>query len=80
MGFLRAYVKSMRIYYAFVTGITGWVGVSLYHRLMPDHVNYMRSAMILLVLFLCWGVNQIFNDYLGLQEDRINAPNRPMVT
>ncbi|MDD3927299.1 MAG: hypothetical protein PHT33_11645 [bacterium] len=53
MGFLRAYVKSMRLYYAFVTGITGWVGVSLYHRLMPDHVNYVRSAMILLVLFLC---------------------------
>ncbi|MEN8193600.1 MAG: UbiA prenyltransferase family protein, partial [Bacteroidota bacterium] len=24
--------------------------------------------------------NQIYNDYLGLEEDKINAPDRPMVT
>lgn len=79
-GFIRAYVKSMRLYYAFVTGISGWVGVSFYHYLQPGHVQYLRSAFILLVLFLSWGVNQIFNDFLGLAEDRINAPHRPMVT
>ena len=32
------------------------------------------------MLFLSWGINQIINDYLGLKEDRVNAPNRPMVT
>jgi geranylgeranylglycerol-phosphate geranylgeranyltransferase len=32
------------------------------------------------LLFLSWGINQIVNDYLGLKEDRINAPERPMVT
>lgn len=79
-GFIRAYVKSMRLYYAFVTGISGWVGVSLYHYWQPGHVHYLRSALILLMLFLSWGVNQIFNDFLGLAEDRINAPHRPMVT
>lgn len=79
-AFLRAYLKSMRLYYAFVTGITGWIGVSFYHFLLPDQVNHLRSAAILVVLFLCWGVNQIINDYLGLPEDRINAPHRPMVT
>ncbi|MHB1463121.1 MAG: UbiA family prenyltransferase [Armatimonadota bacterium] len=80
MGFARAYIKSMRLYYAFITGIAGWVGVSFYHWLMPGHVDYTRSTIILVMLFLSWGINQIFNDYLGLPEDRINAPNRPMVT
>ncbi|MCX6344157.1 MAG: UbiA family prenyltransferase [Armatimonadetes bacterium] len=80
MMFLRAYIKSMRLYYAFVTGIAGWVGVSFYQFLFPGKVSYFHSSIILAVLFLSWGVNQIFNDYLGLPEDRINAPNRPMVT
>lgn len=79
-SFLCAYVKSMRLYYAFVTGIAGWVGVSFYHFIMPEQVHPARSAAILVALFLSWGINQIVNDYLGLAEDRINAPNRPMVT
>lgn len=78
--FLRAYVKSMRLYYAFITGIAGWIGVSFYHFVKPESVNYWRSAAILAVLFLSWGINQIINDFLGLPEDRINAPHRPMVT
>jgi len=78
--FARAYVKSMRLYYAFITGIAGWIGVSFYHFCRPEDVDYWRSAAILAMLFLGWGINQIINDYLGLAEDRINAPNRPMVT
>lgn len=39
-----------------------------------------KKIIILLLLFLSWGINQIINDYLGLKEDRINAPHRPMVT
>lgn len=78
--FIYAYVKSMRLYYAFITGIAGWIGVSFYKFCMPDEFNYPRSIVILAMLFLSWGVNQIINDYLGLPEDRINAPNRPMVT
>ena len=70
----------MRLYYAFITGIAGWIGVSFYHFLMGDSAVYSRSALILIVLFLSWGINQIINDYLGLPEDRINAPHRPMVT
>jgi len=70
----------MRLYYAFITGIAGWIGVSFYHFCMPDYVEHERSAVILVMLFLSWGINQIINDYLGLEEDRINAPNRPMVT
>ena len=78
--FIRAYVKSMRLYYAFITGIAGWIGVSYYHYIRPDSIDHGRGAVILVILFLSWGINQIINDYLGLPEDRINAPNRPMVT
>ena len=78
--FVYAYIKSMRLYYAFITGIAGWIGVSFYRFCMPGQCDTSRSAIILVMLFLSWGVNQIINDYLGLPEDRINAPNRPMVT
>lgn len=93
--FFRAYVKSMRLYYSFVTGIAGWIGVSYYHyiatnvgprgtsgmvrtieRVTPDE----QKIIILVILFMAWGINQIINDYLGRKEDRINAPDRPMVS
>jgi len=74
------YVKSMRLYYAFITGISGWVGVAFYQFLFPGSVSPLRSGLILGLLFLSWGVNQIVNDVLGLKEDRLNAPNRPLVT
>jgi len=70
----------MRLYYAFITGIAGWIGVSFYSFCMPGQSGYLRNGLILVMLFLSWGINQIVNDYLGLPEDRINAPNRPMVT
>ncbi|MHC5078535.1 MAG: UbiA family prenyltransferase [Planctomycetota bacterium] len=78
--FAWAYVKSMRLYYAFVTGIAGWIGVSYHHFLRPEEMDVFRSIGVLGILFLSWGINQIINDYLGLREDRINAPHRPMVT
>ncbi|MCX6826416.1 MAG: UbiA prenyltransferase family protein [candidate division Zixibacteria bacterium] len=78
--FLKAYVKSMRLYYAFVTGIAGWIGVSFYDFCAPGRTDYFRKTAILLLLFLSWGINQIINDFLGLPEDRVNAPRRPMVT
>ena len=79
-GFVSAYVASMRLYYAFVTGIAGWIGVSFYTFCGPVPVTYWRQALLLAMLFLSWGINQIVNDYLGLPEDRLNAPHRPMVT
>lgn len=78
--FTVAYIKSMRLYYAFVTGIAGWIGVSFYSYMVPGGTGTVRNISILILLFLSWGINQIINDYLGLPEDRINAPNRPMVT
>lgn len=86
--FIKAYVKSMRFYYAFVTGIAGWIGVAYYELLVSSQTektieilpSQEKKIVILFMLFLSWGINQIINDYLGLKEDRINAPDRPMVT
>lgn len=76
----------MRLYYSFVTGIAGWLGFAFYKHIATDFrtVEIMPSlekkVLIITMLFLSWGVNQIINDFLGLKEDRINAPQRPMVT
>lgn len=93
--FLRAYGKSMRIYYSFVTGIAGCVGVSHYQfiantagprgtsglvRTIEVSASVGKQIVIIAILFLAWGINQIVNDYLGYKEDKINAPQRPMVT
>ncbi|MFC2100725.1 UbiA family prenyltransferase [Bacteroidota bacterium] len=93
--FLKAYIKSMRLYYSFVTGIAGWVGVSFYQfiansegprgtsglfRTIEIPTSVEKQIVILIILFLAWGINQIVNDFLGYKEDRINAPMRPMVT
>ena len=77
----------MRLYYSFVTGIAGWVGVVYYEYIVKTYTRCMidttlftrKKIIILLMLFLSWGINQIINDFLGLKEDRINAPERPMV-
>ncbi len=86
--FIRAYVKSMRLYYSFITGVAGWIGVAYYEFLAHSSVEKTievvppieKKIVILVLLFLSWGINQIINDYLGIKEDRINAPQRPMVT
>ncbi len=80
MRFLKAYVRSMRLYFAFITGIAGWIGVAFYDFAGSSAVGPGRRALILTMLFLSYGVNQVINDCCGLREDRINAPRRPMVT
>lgn len=86
LTFFKAYLKSMRLYYAFITGISGWIGMAFYEYLAVEfHTVEIipateKKAVILIMLFLSWGINQIVNDYLGLKEDRVNAPHRPMVT
>jgi geranylgeranylglycerol-phosphate geranylgeranyltransferase len=85
----------MRLYYSFITGITGLIGLSFYQYLAysgndNSYFGYNHTIetptplpkllLIIIILFLSWGINQIYNDYLGLKEDRLNAPDRPMVT
>ncbi len=95
ISFLKAYAKSMRLYYSFVTGIAGWIGVSYYQfvataegargtsglfKTIEVPTSPEKKFVILIILFLAWGINQIINDYLGRNEDKINAPDRPMIT
>lgn len=86
LRFIKSYIKSMRLYYAFITGIPGWIGVSFYDHIATNYKqvevapSLEKKIIILLLLFLSWGINQIINDFLGTKEDRINAPDRPMVT
>ena len=86
LPFIKAYIKSMRLYYAFITGIAGWLGLSFYEHIAANYQTVEvaptveKKGVILVLLFLSWGLNQIINDLLGLKEDRINAPDRPMVT
>ena len=74
--FIWAYIKSMRPYLFFATGIAGWLGIVF----SGTEVNILKKFLILVLLFASWGINQIVNDYLGMKEDRINAPDRPMVS
>ena len=77
----------MRLYYAFITGISGWLGMAFYEHIATSQYQTVeivpsteKKFAILGLLFLSWGINQIINDYLGVNEDKINAPYRPMVT
>ena len=78
MEFLKHYIKSMRLYYGFVTLTCGWAGVAAYQ--FNHYVNIFDKITVLTIMFVGWGINQIINDYMGLKEDKINAPERPMVS
>ena len=84
--FLYYYLRTMRLYYGFVTGTTVLWGV-----MHASPVNYApcvnplsrldaKAVAALVIGFLAWGVNQVFSDYLDRKEDAVNAPHRPMVT
>ncbi len=84
MAFLYHYIRSMRLYYGFVTATSVLAGIMTAHatavpsgHVQPPAVTW---AILLAVGFLAWGANQIFSDYLDRKEDAINAPHRPMVT
>ena len=76
-NFLFHYLRSMRLYYCFVSGATTFAGVAFYH-ILYGHPWGWRDAVTILFGFSAWGINQIFNDYFDLESDKINAPYRPM--
>ncbi len=77
VNFIYNYLRSMRLYYCFVSGTTTLAGVAFYHILSGKPWGW-RDAVISGCGFFAWGINQIFNDYFDLESDRINAPCRPM--
>lgn len=77
--FYYYYLRSMRLYYSFVTGTTTLIGAAVAHRICGHDWGW-RDAVVLTVGYLAWGVNQIFSDWEDRSEDKINAPHRPMVS
>jgi len=61
LKFAKQYVRSMRLYYSFVTGIAGWLGFAFYEHIATDFrtVEIMPSiekkVLIITILFLSWG-------------------------
>lgn len=79
MNFLYYYLRSMRVYYCFITGTTTLLGLLAAHKTQGIPWGW-RDAVILIIGFLAWGVNQIFSDWCDRKEDAVNAPHRAMVT
>ena len=83
LRFLYYYLRSMRLYYGFVTATTVLAGLCLAHvNHAPGELGHwtLSDALMLVFGFLAWGANQIFSDWCDRKEDAINAPHRPMVT
>lgn len=76
MGFIKAYLKSMRPYTFFITGISGLIGMLI----VSSSVNLLQKLVVLILLFSSYGINQIINDLIGTKEDKINAPKRPLIS
>ena len=88
LRFLYYYLRSMRLYYGFVTATTVLAGLCLAHGTynelklswtLNDLPWTLRDAALLAMGFFAWGFNQIFSDWCDRKEDAINAPHRPMV-
>ena len=82
LKFLYYYVRSMRLYYGFVTATTVLAGLCLvrFAKDEPFCPVTMQEITMIALGFLAWGANQIFSDWCDRKEDAINAPHRPMVT
>lgn len=82
LKFLYYYVRSMRLYYGFVTATTVLAGLCLAHGKQAEAFLpwTLKDAALLAMGFFAWGFNQIFSDWYDRKEDAVNAPHRPMVT
>ncbi len=78
--FCKAYLKSMRPYSFLITGTAGIIGMIMARDIAPETVNLFEKGIILALLFSSYGINQVINDMMGMEEDRINACNRPLVS
>ena len=87
LKFLYYYLRSMRLYYGFVTATTvlaglyycHWFGFRADTAWRSSGWTY-RDAALVVMGFFAWGFNQILSDWFDRKEDAINAPHRPMVT
>ena len=81
LKFIYNYLRSMRLYYGFVTATTVLAGLYQWHRFGSGTDSALhpagwtrRDAALLAMGFFAWGFNQIFSDWCDRKEDAINAP------
>ncbi len=73
IGFVRAYLITMRPYLLFVSGITGIAGMSFIQDL-----SLTKTILILLASFLSYGFGQALTDCFQTDTDAISSPYRPL--
>jgi 4-hydroxybenzoate polyprenyltransferase len=73
IGFLRAYVVTMRPYLMVLSGVTGMAGMSL-----TSEAGLLKIWLIFLASFLSYGFGQALTDCFQIDTDRISAPYRPL--
>ena len=73
LGFLKAYIITMRPYLMFVSGITGIVGMSF-----SSELGLLKSSLIFLGCFLSYGFGQALTDCFQIDTDSISSPYRPL--
>jgi len=73
VGFVKAYVVTMRPYLLFISGITGIAGMSFAPEIQPG-----RSILLFLGAFLSYGFGQALTDCFQIDTDSLSAPYRPL--
>ena len=73
VGFVKAYVVTMRPYLLFISGITGIAGMSF----APD-IQPARAILLFLGAFLSYGFGQGLTDCFQIDTDSLSAPYRPL--
>ncbi len=73
LGFLRAYIITMRPYLMFVSGITGLVGMAFIPNLSAKDFILRFAAS-----FLSYGFGQALTDCFQIDTDSLSSPYRPM--
>ncbi len=74
IGFLKAYLITMRPYLLFVSGITGIVGMSL----GPGIIS-IKIILVFLASFLSYGFGQALTDCFQIDTDTLSSPYRPLI-
>jgi 4-hydroxybenzoate polyprenyltransferase len=73
LGFVQAYVITMRPYLMFVSGITGLVGISF-----VPHVSVTEFILWFAASFLSYGFGQALTDCFQIDTDSLSSPYRPL--
>jgi len=74
-SFWKAYFIQMRPYLLFVSGVSGWAGMSL---VFQESFNLQIYTLAFIPVFLGYGFGQALTDCFQLDTDRISAPSRPL--